>query len=118
MVSNKKYKYALEMWNEWETMATDVSKQNGVLLKEMKEINDLSMRVNEHNGALIAECRRLRKQLDAAATAEKELYKSFIARLIHCTDGARYEEDVADDYCRFVDEMCAEYKEKYGEEVE
>ena len=50
--------------------------------------------------------------------AEKELYKSFITRLIHCTDGARYEEDIADDYCRFVNEMCAEYKEKFGEEVE
>lgn len=49
---------------------------------------------------------------------EKELYKSFITRLIHCTDGARYEEDIADDYCRFVDEMCVEYKEKFGEEVE
>lgn len=49
---------------------------------------------------------------------EKELYKSFITRLIHCTDGAKYEEDIADDYCRFVDEMCAEYKEKFGEEVE
>ena len=49
---------------------------------------------------------------------EKELYKSFITRLIHCTDGARYEEDIADDYCRFVNEMRAEYKEKYGEEVE
>lgn len=50
--------------------------------------------------------------------AEKELYKSFIIRLIHCTDGARYEEDMADDHYRFVDEMRAEYKEKYGEEIE
>ena len=73
MVSNKKYKYALEMWNKWENMATDVAKQNGVLLKEMKEINDLSLRVNEHNGALIAECRRLREQL-AVVTAERDRY--------------------------------------------
>lgn len=50
--------------------------------------------------------------------AEKELYKSFIIRLIHCTDGSHYEEDIADDYCRFVNEMCKEYKEKFGEEVE
>ena len=73
MVSNKKYKYALEKWNEWENMATDVAKQNGILLKEMKEINDLSMRVNEHNGALIAECRKLREQL-AVVTAERDRY--------------------------------------------
>ena len=33
-------------------------------------------------------------------------------------NGAKYEEDIADDYGRFVDEMCAEYKEKFGEEVE
>lgn len=50
--------------------------------------------------------------------AEKELYKSFITRLIHCTDGARYEEDVADDHCRFVEAIRAEYKAKFGEEVE
>ena len=73
MVSNKRYKYALEKWNKWENMATDVAKQNGILLKEMKEINDLSMRVNEHNGALIAECRRLREQL-AVVTAERDRY--------------------------------------------
>ena len=73
MVNNKKYKYALEMWNKWENMATDVTKQNGVLLKEMKEINDLSMRVNQQNGELIAECRRLREKL-AAVTAERDHY--------------------------------------------
>ena len=73
MVSNKKYKYALEKWNEWENMATDVAKQNGELLREMKEINDLSLRVNEHNSALIAECRRLREQL-AIVTAERDRY--------------------------------------------
>ena len=69
MVSNKKYIHALEMWNKWETMATDVAKQNGILLKEMQEINDLSKRVNENNGALIAECRRLKEKL---ALIEKE----------------------------------------------
>jgi hypothetical protein len=49
---------------------------------------------------------------------EKEIFKSFLLRLIHCTDGARYEEDVADDYNALVYEMCEEYREKYGEEVE
>ena len=49
---------------------------------------------------------------------EKEIFKSFLLRLIHCTDGARYEEDVADDYNALVREMCTEYKEKYGEEIE
>lgn len=49
---------------------------------------------------------------------EKEVFKSFLLRLIHCTDGARYEEDVADDYNALVYEMCKEYREKYGEEVE
>lgn len=73
MVSNKKYTHALEMWNKWENMATEVAHQNGILLKEMKEINDLSLRVNEHNGALIAECRRLREQL-ARVTAERDHY--------------------------------------------
>lgn len=73
MVSNKRYKYALEKWNEWENIATKVVKENGALLKEMKEINDLSKRINEHNGALIAECRRLREQL-ARVTAERDHY--------------------------------------------
>ena len=49
---------------------------------------------------------------------EKELYKSFITRLIHCTDGARYEEDMVDDYWGLICEMKREYKEKFGEEVE
>ena len=78
MVSNKKYKYALEKWNEWENMATDVAKQNGVLLKEMKEINDLSMRVNEHSSALISECRKLREQL-ATVIAERDYYLEVLA---------------------------------------
>ena len=77
MVSNKRYKYALEKWHEWENVATDVAKQNGILLKEMKEINDLSIRVNEHNGALIAECRKLRERL-AAVTAERDYYFSLL----------------------------------------
>ena len=73
MVSNKRYKYALEKWAEWEKLATDVAKQNGQLLKEMTEINNLSKEVNKHNGALIAECRRLREQL-AVVTAERDHY--------------------------------------------
>ena len=73
MVSNRKYKYALEKWEEWEKIATGLAFDNGRLLKEMKEINDLSLRVNEQNGALLAECRRLREQL-AAVTAERDRY--------------------------------------------
>lgn len=73
MVSNKKYKYALEKWDEWENIATKVVKENGILLKEMKEINDLSKRINDNNGALIEECRRLREQL-AIVTAERDRY--------------------------------------------
>lgn len=91
MVSNKKYKYALEMWNEWETIATDVSKQNGDLLKEMKEINDLSMRVNEHNGALIAECRRLRERL-AAVTAERDHYLDLLPDVSEVGPAAKEED--------------------------
>lgn len=49
---------------------------------------------------------------------EKELYKSFILRLIHCTDDARYEEDMVDDYWNLICDMKREYKEKFGEEVE
>ena len=39
----------------------------------MKEINDLSKRINDNNDALIAECRRLREQL-AIVTAERDRY--------------------------------------------
>ena len=85
MVSNKKYKYALEKWNEWENMAFDAVKRNGTLLKEMKEINDLSMRVNEHNGSLIAECRKLREQLaerdSLLENAESEAAKKIFSEL-------------------------------------
>ena len=49
MVSNKKYMHALEKWNEWENIATKVVKENCALLKEMKEINDLSKRINDNN---------------------------------------------------------------------
>ena len=49
---------------------------------------------------------------------EKELYKSFITRLIHCTDDARYEEDMVDDYWNLICDMKREYKEKFGEDVE
>lgn len=73
MVTNKKYKYALEKWNEWENMATSLALDNGRLLKEMQEINNLSLRVNEQNGELLAECRRLREQL-AVVTAERDRY--------------------------------------------
>ena len=73
MVSNKKYKYALEKWAEWEKMATGLALDNGRLLKEMKEINALSISVNKQNEILVAECRRLREQL-AMVTAERDRY--------------------------------------------
>jgi hypothetical protein len=95
MVSNKKYKYALEKWNEWENMATDVAKQNGILLKEMKEINDLSMRVNEHNSALIAECRRLREQL-AVVTAERDRYLDLLPNVSEVEPAAKIEAPAED----------------------
>lgn len=63
------------------------------------------------------QCGENMKTTEDKQNIEKELYKSFIIRLIHCTDGAKYEEDVADDYCRFVEEMRAEYKERYGEDI-
>lgn len=95
MVSNKKYRYALEKWNEWENMATDVAKQNGELLREMKEINDLSMRVNEHNSVLIAECRRLREQL-AAVTAERDRYLDLLPDVSEVEPAAKTEAPVED----------------------
>lgn len=49
---------------------------------------------------------------------EKDLFKSFLLRLIHCTDGARYEEHMVDDYWALICDMKREYQEKYGEEVE
>lgn len=95
MVSNKRYKYALEMWNKWENIATDVVKQNGILLKEMKEVNDLSMRVNEHNGALIAECRRLREQL-AVVTAERDHYLDLLPNVSETEPAAKIEAPTED----------------------
>lgn len=59
MVSNKKYVRALEMWNKWENMATEITKQNRALVKEVE--------------ALIAECRTLRERL-AVVTAERDHY--------------------------------------------
>ena len=47
------------------------------MLKEMKEINDLSKRVNDHNGALIAECRRLREKL-ALVEKERDYYRDLL----------------------------------------
>lgn len=95
MVSNKRYKYALEKWNEWESMATDIAKQNGILLKEMKEINDLSMRVNGHNDALIAECRRLREQL-AVVTAERDRYLDLLPNVSEVEPVAKVEAPAED----------------------
>lgn len=93
MVSNKRYKYALEKWNEWEDMATSLRKDNGILLKEMKEINDLSMRVNEHNGELIAECRRLREQL-ALAIAERDHYLNLLPDVSEVVSTTKRKEEI------------------------
>lgn len=87
MVSNKRYNYALEKWSQWEAMAVDVAKQNGELLREMKEINDLSKRVNEHNSALIAECRRLREKL-VAVTAERDYYLDLLPNVSETNEPA------------------------------
>lgn len=90
MVTNKKYKYALEKWNAWEKMATNLALDNGRLLNEMKEINDLSKRVNEQNGALIAECRRLREQL-AVVTAERDRYLDLLPDVSEVEPAAKVE---------------------------
>ena len=95
MVSNKRYKYALEKWNEWENIATSLARDNGRLLKEMKEINDLSMRVNEHCGALIAECRRLRERL-AAVTAERDRYLDLLPDVSEVEPAAKEEAPAED----------------------
>jgi hypothetical protein len=92
MVSNKRYKYALERWNEWENIATNAVKENGVLLKEMKEINDLSKRINDNNSALIAECRRLREQL-IAVTAERDHYLDLLPDVSEINKPAANKED-------------------------
>ena len=96
MVSNKRYKYALEKWNEWENMATDVVRQNGILLKEMKEVNDLSKRVNDHNGALIAECRRLREKL-VLVEKERDYYRDLLPDVSETTEPAANTETPKED---------------------
>ena len=92
MVSNKQYKYALEKWNQWETIATDMMKQNSELLRELKEINDLSMRVNEHNSALLTECHRLREQL-AIVTKERDHYLDLLPDVSDINELAAYEKE-------------------------
>ena len=77
MVSNKKYLHALEMWNKWEEQATDLAFDNGRLLKEMKEINDLSQRVNENNAEILAECCRLKEKLELIET-ERDYYRDLL----------------------------------------
>ena len=51
-------------------------------------------------------------------SAQQEIFKSLLTRLIHCTDGSRYEEDMIDDYWGLICDLGREYKEKYGEELE
>ena len=52
-----------------------------------------------------------KSQLEAR---EKELFKSFLLRLIHCTDDSWYVEDKVDE---LICDMKREYQEKYGEEI-
>ena len=49
---------------------------------------------------------------------EREVTKSLLLKLIHCTDGARYEEDMVDDYTGMVRELCEEYISSYGPDTE
>ena len=77
MVSNKKYMHALEMWNKWEDQATSLAFDNGRLLKEMQEINDLSKRVNENNMEILAECRRLKEKLELVEK-ERDYYHDLL----------------------------------------
>ena len=60
----------------------------------------------------------INKMADDKINIEKQIFKSLLIRLIHCTDGAKYEEDMVDDYWGLICDLCREYKEKYGEEVE
>ena len=77
MVSNKKYIHALKMWNKWEEQATSLAFDNGRLLKEMKEINDLSKRVNENSMEILAECRRLKERLELVEK-ERDYYHDLL----------------------------------------
>lgn len=49
---------------------------------------------------------------------EKEMFKAILLRLIHCTDRAKYEEDMVDDYWGLTCDLKREYEERYGEVVE
>lgn len=49
---------------------------------------------------------------------EQEITKSILLRLIHCTDGARYEEDMVDDYTGLIRELCEEYTLNYGPDAD
>ena len=92
MVSNKKYMHALEMWNKWEEQATNLALDNGRLLKEMKEINDLSKRVNDNSTAILAECRRLREKL-ALVEKERDYYRDLLPDVSEINEPAASKED-------------------------
>lgn len=49
---------------------------------------------------------------------EKDIFKSFLLRLIHCTDNDTYEEAMVDSYWALICDLKREYKEQYNEDVE
>lgn len=49
---------------------------------------------------------------------DKNMFKSFLLRLIHCSDNALYEEEIVVCFGSLIRDLKREYKEKYGEDVE
>ena len=80
------------MWNKWEEQATNLALDNGRLLKEMKEINDLSERVNDNSTAILAECRRLREKL-ALVEKERDYYRDLLPDVSEINEPAASKED-------------------------
>lgn len=80
-VSKKKYVHALEQWNHWQETAEKTIERNGRLLVELKDMHELSTRVNdlsteirEYNKRLIKELDRVKLKL-ALVTEERDHYE-------------------------------------------
>lgn len=102
MVSNKRYKQALEKRNEIETIANKAITQNGRLLehwgnaiKEIKDLQDFNKRLVSHNEELLAECRRLCEQL-AVVTAERDRYLDLLPDVSEVEPAAKVEAPAED----------------------
>lgn len=102
MVSNKRYKYALERWDEFETIANKAVAQNGRLLehwdnaiKEIKDLQAFNKRLVSHNEELLAECRKLREQL-AVVTAERDHYLDLLPDVSEVEPAAKVEAPAED----------------------